>query len=116
MDQVWNLLAELPLGSEPTDEAAWQHVADVLSQFEPGSANLERIRMAVAATVRKVLRNTAGETVCVQIYVSGPKRADLEQRQSWGFFVVEKPAVHDESLTYVELFLFAEGEMSGARR
>ncbi len=66
--------------------------------------------MVVAAAVRQALQNSAGETAWVRIYVSSLKRAELEQKQSWGFFVVEKPTVHDESLAYIELFLFAEGE------
>ena len=111
MEQVWDLLAELPLGSKPDDDSARQQVVDTLHQFDPGSACLERIGTAVAAAVRKVLRNSAGETVCARIYLSELKYTDPVQKQSWGFFVVEKPTAHGESLAYIELFLFAEGDV-----
>ena len=111
MEQVWKLLAELPLGSNPDDGSARQQVVDALHQFNPGFACLERIGTAVAASLRKVPRNSAGKTVCVRIYLSGLKRADLVQKQSWGFFVVDKSAAHAESLTYIDLFLFTEGDV-----
>ncbi len=101
--------------SEPNDRSVPQQVADVLRQFDLEPACLERIGTAVTAAVRQMPRNSAGKTVCVRIFLSGWKRADLAQKQSWGFFVVEKSAIHDESLTYIDLFLFAEGDVQGAR-
>ena len=111
MEQVWNLRAELQLGSEINDDSAPQQVADVLRQFDLGSTYMERIGTVVAAAARQALRNSAGETVCVRIYLSGLERADLEPKQSWGFFVVEKPAVHGESLATIDLYLFNEGNV-----
>ena len=111
MDQVWNLRAELLLGSEINDDSEPQRVADVLRQFDLGPACLERIGAVVTTAARQALRNSAGETVCVRICLSGLERADLEQKQSWGFFVVEKPAVRGESLAYIDLYLFNEGDV-----
>ncbi len=111
MDQVWKLCAELPLGSDPDDGSVPQQLADVLREINLGATCLERIGTVAAAAVRQAPRNSAGKTVCVRIYLSGWKHADLIQKQSWGFFVVEKSAVHDESLTYIDLFLFAEGDV-----
>lgn len=110
MDQVWKLLAELPQGSDPSADTAQQHVVDVLRNYDAAPACLERIGSAVAAAVSRARQNSSSETVCVRIYVSGVNHADPEQKQGWGFYVVEKPAVHKESFTDIELFLFTEGE------
>ena len=110
MDQVWKLLAELPQDSGSDAEVARQHVVDILSQYDAAPACPERIGTAVAEAVRRALSNSAGETICVRIYMSGVKRAEAEQKQGWGFYLVEKPAIDQESPTTVELFLFAEGD------
>lgn len=110
MDQVWKLLAELPQGSGTTDDVARQHVVDILGKYDPAPDCLDRIGTAVAEAVRRALSNTAGEMLCIRIYVSGVKRANPDQKQGWGFYVVEKPAGRKESSTIVELFLFAEGD------
>jgi len=46
--------------------------------------------------------------VSVRVYVSSLSRADQEQSHGWGFFLVEKTDVHDESSILIELFLYSE--------
>lgn len=108
MNQVWYLLAELTQPSEPSDDLAMQQATAALREYDLSPAYLERIRTAVAETVRKALRDSAGGRVSVRVYVSSLSRADQEQSHGWGFFLVEKTGVHDESPILMELFLYSE--------
>ena len=108
MNSVWYLLADFTQRTEPAGDLAMQQVTTAVRDFDLSPTCLERIRTAVAGAVSKARRDSAGGRVSVRVYVSSLSRADQEQSHGWGFFLVEKTGVHDESPILIELFLYSE--------
>ncbi len=108
MNPVWYLLADFTQRDEPAGELAMQQVTAAVRGCDLSPSYLERVRMAVAGAVSQARRDSAGGRVSVRVYVSSLSRADQEQSHGWGFFLVEKAGVHDESPILIELFLYSE--------
>ena len=108
MNPVWYLLADFTQRDEPAGDLAMQQVTAAVRDFDLSPTYLERVRTAVAGAMSKALRDSADGRVSVRVYVSSLSRADQEQSHGWGFFLVEKTGVHDESPILIELFLYSE--------
>lgn len=108
MNPDWYLLADFTQRDESAGELAMQQVTAAVHDFELSPPYLERVRTAVAGAMSKARRDAAGGRVSVRVYVSSLSRADQEQSHGWGFFLVEKTGVRDESPILIELFLYSE--------
>ncbi len=108
MNPVWYLLADFTQRDEPAGELAMQQVTAAVRGCAISPSYLERVRMAVAGAVSQARRDSAGGRVSVRVYVSTLSQADEEQSHGWGFFLVEKTGVPDESPILIELFLYSE--------
>ena len=108
MNPGWYLLADFTQRDELMSDQVMQQVTATVRDFDLSPAYLERVRRAVAGAVSKAQRDSAGGRVSVRVYVSSLSRADQEQSHGWGFFLVEKTGVHNESPILIELFLYSE--------